>query len=62
MTDPRAWHKSSYSGGQGSCVEVAEGDTVLVRDTRHRDLGHIAYPPQAWVAFVSDLRRGGVHD
>ncbi|PSK93710.1 uncharacterized protein DUF397 [Murinocardiopsis flavida] len=57
MDAQHAWHKSSYSNGSNNnCVEVAEGATVLVRDTQHRDLGHIAYPPQAWVAFVSDLQ------
>ncbi|PSK93711.1 uncharacterized protein DUF397 [Murinocardiopsis flavida] len=54
--DPH-WHKSSYSASQGSCVEVAEGPVVLVRDTQHRSLGHIAYPPQAWAAFLSDLKQ-----
>ncbi|PSK93707.1 uncharacterized protein DUF397 [Murinocardiopsis flavida] len=57
MTNPRAWHKSSYSAPEGSCVEVAEGDTVFVRDTQHRSLGHIAYSSQAWAAFLSDLKR-----
>ncbi|PSK93709.1 uncharacterized protein DUF397 [Murinocardiopsis flavida] len=61
MTDTREWHKSTYSAEKGSCVEVAEGATVLVRDTQHRDLGHIAYPHQAWAVFLNDLRRG-VHD
>ncbi|PDP86022.1 DUF397 domain-containing protein [Glycomyces fuscus] len=46
------WHKSSYSGGSGSCVEVAEGRAVLVRDTQNRELGHIDYTPEAWAAFL----------
>jgi hypothetical protein len=45
-------HKSSYSGGSGSCVEVAEGRAVLVRDTQNRELGHIDYTPEAWAAFL----------
>jgi hypothetical protein len=48
-----AWHKSTYSGGSGSCVEVTEGETVLVRDTDNRPLGHIDYTPEAWAAFLS---------
>lgn len=47
-----AWHKSSHSGGEGRCVEVAEGESVLVRDTENRTLGHIDYTPEAWAAFL----------
>ncbi|WP_150249354.1 DUF397 domain-containing protein [Nocardiopsis deserti] len=46
------WRKSSYSGGSGSCVEVAEGQSVLVRDTQNRERGHIDYTPGAWTAFL----------
>ncbi|MFC9086551.1 DUF397 domain-containing protein [Nocardiopsis dassonvillei] len=49
------WHKSSYSGNQGACVEVAEGDRVLVRDTENRNLGHIELTPDAWTALVKAL-------
>lgn len=55
------WHKSSYSGSAGNCVEVAEGDTVLVRDTEHRELGHIAYSPTAWASFLQDLKSDRFH-
>ncbi|MFV2196604.1 DUF397 domain-containing protein [Nocardiopsis sp. LOL_012] len=40
--DPQ-WDKNSHSASQGSCVKVAEGETVLVRDTQNRALGHIDY-------------------
>ncbi len=46
------WHTSSYSGASGSCVEVAEGQLVLVRDTQNRELGHIDYTPEAWASFL----------
>ncbi|MFD3685017.1 DUF397 domain-containing protein [Nocardiopsis sp. NPDC058631] len=46
------WHKSSYSGGSGSCIEVAEGKAVLVRDTQNRTLGHIDYTAEAWASFL----------
>ncbi|MFC9088084.1 DUF397 domain-containing protein [Nocardiopsis dassonvillei] len=45
-------HESSYSGGSGSCVEVAGGQGVLVRDTQNRELGHLDYTPEAWAAFL----------
>ncbi len=46
------WHTSSYSGAEGRCVEVAEGQAVLVRDTQNRELGHIDYTPEAWASFL----------
>ncbi|MFD6951860.1 DUF397 domain-containing protein [Nocardiopsis sp. TSRI0078] len=50
------WHKSSYSSGQGSCVEVAEGKSVLVRDTRNRGLGHVEYSADAWTSFLRGVK------
>ena len=50
------WHKSSYSGGEGSCVEVAEGRSVLVRDTQNRPLGHIDYCAEAWASFLQGVK------
>ncbi|MGW9350587.1 DUF397 domain-containing protein [Nocardiopsis flavescens] len=55
MTEERVWHKSSYSAGGGNCVEVAEGETTLVRDTRNRELGHLAFAPQVWAALLRTL-------
>ncbi|MEU0493324.1 DUF397 domain-containing protein [Nocardiopsis sp. NPDC006139] len=49
------WHKSSYSGAQGDCVEVSEGSITAVRDTRHRELGHLEFAAAEWVAAVGAL-------
>ncbi|GAB3151381.1 DUF397 domain-containing protein [Micromonospora sonneratiae] len=49
------WRKSSKSNGnQGACVEVADNlpGTILVRDTKDRDGGTLAFTPEAWQAFV----------
>ncbi|MFI6763184.1 DUF397 domain-containing protein [Micromonospora sp. NPDC050417] len=49
------WRKSSRSGGTGgNCVEVADNlpGTILVRDTKDRDGGTLAFGPEAWSAFV----------
>jgi hypothetical protein len=39
------WIRSSYSGGQGQCVEVAVRPSapaaVLVRDSKHGDTGPV---------------------
>lgn len=50
------WHKSSYSTANGSCVEVAGGLSVLVRDTQNRPLGHIDYSARAWIAFLHEVK------
>jgi len=50
------WHTSSYSSGEGRCVEVAEGESVLVRDTQNRDLGHVAYSADAWATFLQGVK------
>lgn len=51
------WHKSSYSGPQGDCVEAAESPTAVhVRDTGHRELGHLSFPVQEWAALLLTTR------
>jgi len=54
----RLWHTSSYSAAEGRCVEVAEGERVLVRDTRNRGLGHVAYSADAWADFLHGVKAG----
>jgi hypothetical protein len=51
------WHVSSHSGGQGNCVEVAEGQNVLIRDTYHRELGHISFKSSEWINLLNTLQR-----
>jgi len=57
MTAPEpdriVWHTSSYSGGNGACVEVAPApDGVLVRDTKDRHGTALAVPVTAWRTFL----------
>ncbi|MEU6952292.1 DUF397 domain-containing protein [Streptomyces sp. NPDC045714] len=52
--------KSSYSSGNGECVEVARNvpRTVAVRDSKHLGGGPVlTLAPAAWDAFTADLRR-----
>jgi hypothetical protein len=52
------WRKSRYSGSNGSCVETASGEgVVLVRDTTNRDGGTLAFTADAWRAFAAELKK-----
>ncbi|MDA2807979.1 DUF397 domain-containing protein [Nocardiopsis suaedae] len=53
-----SWHKSSYSGEGANCVEVAEGDQTLMRDTQYRDQAHLAVPADEWRAFITAAADG----
>ncbi|AFR06619.1 DUF397 domain-containing protein [Nocardiopsis alba] len=57
MTSETPWHKSTYSGNQGHCVEVAEGPTTHIRDTQHRALAELNLPAHEWSAFLTTLTR-----
>ncbi|MEE1741454.1 DUF397 domain-containing protein [Streptomyces sp. NPDC079020] len=51
------WRKSSYSGGQGNCLEVADNapHLVPVRDSKRPTGPVITFSPDAWRAFISQL-------
>ncbi|MCW3839416.1 DUF397 domain-containing protein [Micromonospora yasonensis] len=56
------WRVSSRSGNGGdTCVEVADNlsDRVLVRDSKDRDGGTLAFAPEAWRAFVALVKAVG---
>jgi len=58
MTDSETWRRSSYSGSSGGdCVEVADAATVvLVRDTKDREGGTLAFTAGTWEAFTASLK------
>jgi hypothetical protein len=52
------WKKSSASGSQGNCVELAEqGDLILIRESEHPETV-IATTPEKLAAFIEGARRG----
>lgn len=51
------WRKSTYSSNGGaSCVEVANTDQILVRDTTDRSGPALSFSTAAWAAFTSMLK------
>ncbi|MGW0436342.1 DUF397 domain-containing protein [Micromonospora sp. NPDC003197] len=59
MTGAR-WRTSTRSSSNGgNCVEVADNlpGVVLVRDSKDRDGGTLAFGPDVWQTFVSFAAR-----
>ncbi|MET8064693.1 DUF397 domain-containing protein [Micromonospora sp. NPDC005313] len=57
------WRKSSRSGSNGDCVEVAGFlDVVGVRDTKDRQGPALSFDPAAWTRFVGAVRAGLLND
>ena len=53
------WRKSSYSGSQTNCVEVAEFDHVVaVRDSKNPAGPALTFSPAAWTSFITTLKHG----
>ena len=53
------WRKSSHSGDQGECVEIAAlGGAVAVRDSKDPEGPALTFTPAAFAAFVSAAARG----
>jgi len=59
LTDARWRTATRSSNNGGDCVEVADNlpGRVLVRDSKDRDGGTLAFAPAAWRAFVDLARR-----
>jgi hypothetical protein len=55
-----SWRKSTYSGDQGDCVEVAGGHSgiVPVRDSKDPGAEHLAVASASWSGLVVALKRG----
>lgn len=54
------WRKSSYSTNGGDCVEVGQGlpGVVPVRDSKDPHGPALAFGPDAWTAFLADVKAG----
>jgi hypothetical protein len=51
------WRRSSSSGGNGACVEVAESDSsVMVRDSRDESGPFLKFAASEWLGFVRRIK------
>jgi hypothetical protein len=56
-----SWFKSSRSGSQSACVEVAwlHNGRVGVRDSKNAAGPALIFTPEVWDAFTIDIQAGG---
>jgi hypothetical protein len=54
------WRKSTFSGSDSNCVEVAiaADGTVGVRDSKDRSGPHLEFTRSEWQAFVAGVNNG----
>ena len=54
------WTKSSYSGGNGACVEVKSPvvAAIAVRDSKAPEGPSLAFGPDSWNLFVGEVSTG----
>jgi hypothetical protein len=57
------WRKSTYSGAQGDCVEVADGvpGAIPVRDSKQVQGPILTFTPSAWRSFLAGIQAGSSH-
>lgn len=56
-THELSWHKSSYSGFQGNCVELADaGESVAVRNSRFPQGTVLAFPARDMAGFLDAIK------
>jgi hypothetical protein len=56
--DKLDWFKSSYSSGNGACVECARTPDggMAVRDSKHATGPALAFQDAAWRSFLAAIR------
>jgi hypothetical protein len=56
------WRKSSYSGGQGNCVQVADipENSCAVRDSKDPAGPVLRFSADSWRAFIGAVKSGRI--
>jgi hypothetical protein len=56
------WRKSSYSGGQGNCVEVAymPDTSQAVRDSKDPSGPVLRFSADSWRTFIGAVKSGRI--
>ncbi|MGH4013777.1 MAG: DUF397 domain-containing protein [Pseudonocardiaceae bacterium] len=59
-----AWRKSSFSGDQGDCVEMARlpDGRIAVRNSNHPDAGIVFFTPAEMHAWIKGCKVGEFDD
>ncbi|CAM3931335.1 DUF397 domain-containing protein [Nocardiopsis rhodophaea] len=60
MIDELKFRKSSYSGQEPNCVEVADhpSGAAVMRDSKHPEEGHLTFSSGEWAVFLTTSRHG----
>jgi hypothetical protein len=58
-----AWRKSTFSGANGDCVELAAADGLIaVRHSKEPEAGTLFYTRSELAAFISGCKAGEFDD
>ncbi|MFJ8850411.1 DUF397 domain-containing protein [Streptomyces sp. NPDC102437] len=54
------WHKSSYSSGNGQCLEIGDGvqGVAPVRDSKNAQGPLLSFRTDSWSTFVTAVNSG----